>query len=75
MFVEEKMHEWYYIWDRNPYKLHKAQYYSMHLKAMVWINGRACDQLELVKTNLQVEDFGLELAGCVKLIQCAIDNI
>jgi hypothetical protein len=26
-YVDEKFNEWYYIYDRNPYKYHKAKYY------------------------------------------------
>jgi hypothetical protein len=69
------MYEWYYVLDRNLYKLRKAEYYSMQLKAMASINGRACEQVDLAKTNRQVKYVGLEPAGCVKLIQCAIDNV
>jgi hypothetical protein len=75
MFIDEKMLECYYARDRSNYKLHKAQYSFMNLKEMSWINGRACNRLELLRTNLQVKDFGLEPAACVKLIQCAIDNV
>jgi hypothetical protein len=50
LYVDEKMHEWYYIWDRNPYKFHKEKYYSLCLKTMAWINGRAhSEQVEAVK--------------------------
>jgi hypothetical protein len=37
--VEEKFHEWYYIYIRNSYKFHKAKYYSVTLGKMTWING------------------------------------
>jgi hypothetical protein len=46
----------------------------MQLKAMTWINGWACNQLEPVETNAQVRDFGLEPAGCVKMIQTMFEK-
>jgi hypothetical protein len=54
---------------------HNAWYFSMRLKAMAWINGPACNQLELLETKAQVKDFVLEPAGCVKMIQGVTDNV
>jgi hypothetical protein len=65
VYLDEKMHEWSYIWDRNPYNFHKAWYYSMRLKAMEWIHGRARNQEEQVKL---VKEFGMKPAECKKLI-------
>ena len=38
LFIDITMHEWYFIWDRNPYKLHKEEDYSVELMTMAWIN-------------------------------------
>jgi hypothetical protein len=72
LFVEEEMHSLYEEANSDPFMLHKTRYYSIQL---AWINGWACNQLEPVETNAQVRYFGLEPAGCVKMIQSVIDNV
>jgi hypothetical protein len=37
-FVRERINEWYYVLNRYPYKSHKAEYCSICLKSMVWVN-------------------------------------
>jgi len=75
-YVNKKMHEWYCIFDRNPYRRHKAQYYNIQLKAMVWLNGKACKQDELVYGGLPlVPECGMEGTGCECLIRVAIGNV
>jgi hypothetical protein len=48
--------------------MHKAWYYSMCLKNMMWTNGRACNWQKLVKFEVPVTKVGL--GPCVKLIVC-----
>jgi hypothetical protein len=73
-YVAEKMHEWYYLWQRNSYRAHMSEYYNTRLKCKVWINGWELDQLEKVPGAV-VADFGLENSGCPQLIRCAIANV
>jgi hypothetical protein len=76
-YVEEKYNEWYYIYDRNPYKFHKEKYYSVSLGKMAWINGRGHNdgRLEAVEPVETVAAIGLEGVVCKKMIQCSIDNV
>jgi hypothetical protein len=75
MYVEERNCLCYKELNSDPDVLYKVWYYSMRLKTMAWINGWACDRSEMVETNAQVNDFGLEPAGCVKMVQGLIDNV
>jgi hypothetical protein len=43
-YVDEKMHEWYYVWQRNSYRLHMAEYYNTRMKCLVWLNGSELNQ-------------------------------
>jgi hypothetical protein len=46
------------VWDRDEYQRYKEQYYSMALKVMTLINGKALDQCEVVKPVGSVSKFG-----------------
>jgi hypothetical protein len=46
-FVVETVHKWRYIWDRRPYKCHRAEHYNIRLKCIVWINGRTINQQDM----------------------------
>jgi hypothetical protein len=76
-YVGEKFHEWYYIYDRNPYKFHTAKYYSVALGEMAWINGQAHNdgEEEAVVPSVTVVKIGVEGVACKRLIQCCIDNV
>jgi hypothetical protein len=76
-YVDGKFYEWYYIYDRNPYKFHKAKYYSVALGKMAWINGRAHNDgvEEAVVPSETVAKIGLEGVACKRLIQCCINNV
>ena len=49
---------WYFVRDRGVNPRHKEQYYSMLLKCLAWINGKALEQYELVKPVVTVSEFG-----------------
>ena len=75
-YVNNTVYEWYYIFDKNPCDLHKAEYYSMRLNTMAWLNGEACAQDELVQDMCrQVCECGMEGRGCERLIQIGICNV
>jgi len=42
--VEKALRAWYDVWDRDVNQRHKEQYYSMLLKCLAWINGKALKQ-------------------------------
>jgi hypothetical protein len=73
-YVSREMHAWYYTWQLESDSRHVAEYYNTLIRCNVWINGRENDQLEEVP-NSAVLDFGVEKAGCPKLIQCAVANV
>ena len=52
--VETMLKARYFVWDRDEYQRHKEQYYSMSLKYMEWINGKARDQCEVVQPVVTV---------------------
>ena len=47
--VETVLRAWYDVWDRAVNQRHKEQYYSMRLKCLARINGKALEQYEVVK--------------------------
>src|SRR5215469_2738845 len=70
------MFECYCVWSRNPYINYIDKYWSMQIKAWVWINGHASNRgLERVTSSVDVTEFGSELSGCASMIQRAIDNV
>jgi len=74
-FIDESMHEWYYIWDRSWCKWHMEAYYSVEIRAMAWINGKTSEGVEPCSTAAPVVYFGVEPSCCARLIQGAIDNV
>jgi len=74
-YVSCAMRDWYCIWDNNPYKPHKAEYYSMSSKRWLWINGEALDQHEAVWPEITVMQFGTESTGCQQIIKTTIEHI
>jgi hypothetical protein len=73
VYIAQKMHDWYYVWSRSPDRLHKTWYYNMRLKSMVWLNGLACSQEEVVK-NMEMQEKEFGLGHCPLLVQGVIDN-
>ena len=65
----------YFIWDRNPCKSHKAEYYSTFLKSCVGINGEALDQQEQVWLEFRVVQFGTESTGCSLMVKTTIGHV
>ena len=74
-YVSRALKNWYSIWDNNPYKPHKAEYYSMSSKQWLWINGEALDQHEAVWPKITVMQFGIESTGCQQIIKLTIEHI
>ena len=74
-YVACTMNDWYCIWDNNPCKAHKAEYYSMSLKRWLWINGEALDQHEAVWSEITVMLFGSESTGYQRIIKTTIEHI
>jgi len=56
--VETVLRAWYDVWDRDENQSHKEQYYSMLLKCLAWINGKARDQYEVVKPVIILSKYG-----------------
>ena len=74
-YVSSAMKHWYSTWDKNPYRPHIAEYYSMSSKQWFWINGEALDQLEAVWPEITVMQFGFESTGCPQIIKLTIEHI
>ena len=47
--VETVLRAWYDVWDRDVNQRHMKQYYSMLLKCLAWINGKALELYEVMK--------------------------
>ena len=47
--VETVLRAWYDVWDMGVNQRHKEHNYSMLLKCLAWINGKALEQIEVVK--------------------------
>ena len=74
-YVSCAMKNWYSSWDKNPYKPHKAEYYSMSSKQWLWINGEALDQHEAVWPEIIVMQFGIESTRCQQIIKLTMEHI
>ena len=74
-YVSSPMKNWYSTWDKNPYKPHKAEYYSMSSKQWLCINGEALDQHEAVLPEITVMQFGIESTGYQQIIKLTIEHI
>jgi hypothetical protein len=59
LHVTEYIYHLYYRWQRCMYKIHKSGYYNVRLHKFIWINGTALNQLEEVKPEVTVMDFGI----------------
>jgi hypothetical protein len=46
-----------------------SEYYNVRLHKFIWINGTSLNQLEEVKLEVTVMDFGIECTGCSSLIR------
>jgi hypothetical protein len=46
-----------------------SEYYNVRLHKFIWINGTALNQLEEVKPEVTVMDFGIDCTGCSSLIR------
>jgi hypothetical protein len=75
VYVTETFYEWYYIWQRSRYKPHLFQYYNMHVKKFVCINGSCLNQLEPVLPEVSVMEFGIGDTGCPQLIRGMLDLV
>jgi len=74
-YVSCVMKDWCFIWNKNPYKAHKAEYYSMSLKRRIWINGMALNQQEDVWPQATYMHIGTENTGCQQIIKTTIQHI
>jgi len=59
----------YSQWQGCRYKIHMSECYNVRLHKFIWINGTALNQLEEVKTEVTVIDFGMDCTGCSSLIR------
>ena len=55
--------------QRCRYKFHMSEYYNVRLYKFIWIIGTALNQLEKVKPEVTVIDFGIDCTGCSSLIR------
>jgi hypothetical protein len=46
-----------------------SEYYNVRLHKLIWINGTALNQLEEVKPEVMIMDFGIDSTGCSLLIR------
>jgi hypothetical protein len=44
-----------------------SEYYNVRLHKFIWINGTALNQLEEVKPEVTLMDFGIDCTGCSSL--------
>jgi hypothetical protein len=56
--VETVLRAWYDVWNRDVNQRHMEQYYSMLFKCLAWINGKALEQYEVVKTVVILSKYG-----------------
>ena len=52
-----------------------GQYYSVLLKRLAWINGKALEQYEVVKPVITISEYGPAASDYPGLIRCKIESI
>jgi hypothetical protein len=52
-----------------------SEYYKVRLHKFIWINGTALNQLEEVKPEIAVMDFGIDCTGCSSLIRNKLKDV
>ena len=52
-----------------------SEYYNVMLHTSIWINGKALNQLEEVKPDVTVMDFGIDCTGCSSLIRNKLKDV
>ena len=55
-----KMRNYYIEWQRRRCTPHLSQYYDIHLRTYLWINGSSLNQREVVQPEVTVMDFGID---------------
>ena len=56
--IETVLRVWYCVWYRDENQSYKEQYYSMLLKCLDWVNGKALDQYEVVRRDVVLSKYG-----------------
>jgi hypothetical protein len=52
-----------------------SEYYNVRLHKFIWINGTALNQLEEIKPEITVIDFGIDCTVCSSLIRNKIELV
>jgi hypothetical protein len=52
-----------------------AQYYSMLFEKALYVNGKYCNQCEVVVPKVVVKDFGTDNVGCPMLRRCKLEHV
>jgi hypothetical protein len=73
--VETVLRAWYVVWDRDVNQSHKEQYYSMLLKCLAWMNGKARDRYEVMKPVVTLSKYGLAETRYPEWISHMIESI
>jgi hypothetical protein len=69
------MTHFYQLWQSSFYKTHMASYYNILHTNFLWINGMALHQLEIVKPEVTVLEFGLANKQCESQIRERLEVI
>ena len=73
--VETEMRACYDEWDIQVNRRHMERYYSMLLKCLAWINGKALEQYEAVKPVVKFSLLGPAATNYPGPIRCKIESI
>lgn len=57
------------------YYPHMVEYYNVRHHTFMWINGRRLDQMEVVKPQVLVMDFGFYYSRCESLIRSELEMV
>ena len=73
--VETELRAWYHVWNMEVNRRHMEQYYSMLLKCLARINGKALEQYEVVEPVVKFSRLGPAASDYPGLIRCKIESI
>jgi len=73
--VTEYMYDLYFRWQRCMCKINMFEYYNVMLYNFIWINGKVLNQLEVLKLEVTVMEFGMDCTGCSSLIRSKLELV
>jgi hypothetical protein len=73
--TELKIDHFYWLWQSFRWVSHLARYYNMLHQTYMWINGTALNQLQTLRFQITVMEFGIASTHCEPQIRAKFKTI